>query len=58
MWDHLGMVGRLMGEVDGLELPTPGQVCGVWEHTYMDVSQMREGRKERASRLEEFGREW
>jgi len=59
MWDHVSGMGRALGCLDGLEPQIAGrQPFGLWETTYMDVSRMKEGRKERASKLEDFGRTW
>lgn len=57
--DDLSTVGEFLINLDGLEPQVPrGQPFGLWETTHMNMSRMREGRNERASKLEDFGRAW
>lgn len=57
--DRLSTIGECLINLDGLEPEVPrGQPFGMWETTHMNMSRMKEGRKERASKLDDFGRAW
>lgn len=59
MYDAMLLPGQVLGVLEDLEPQGPGQQpLSVLETTFMNISQMRHARDERASTVDDFGRVW